>query len=1097
MSTFNEEQIFRVAAKIDSQALREHYLAQVCGKDLAMRSRLQLLLLADESDSNLLGPPVPSGDVELNMISNAEQEVEFKGYDIICKLGEGGMGQVYLAQQFHPIRRKVALKVVGSHCQSHEAIRRFESERQFLAALNHSNVASIYDAGTSTCGRPYVAMEWIDGIPITKYCDDHRLSINERLRLFRQACDGIQHAHFKGIIHRDLKPSNILVLEKDHHAVCKIIDFGIAKMQGIAGLNAVPITHANQIMGTLEYMSPEQALTKHRILDTRSDIYSLGVILHEMLIGSIPFSHQFRDAETLGQKLALICELVPPPMSESFRQTDNKLEIANRRQTTPPILVAKVEDDLQWVIAKTLEKKPERRYPTVQALSDDIENYLENLPTIACPPSFTREVVLFSRRHPLLVAITMVTLIMVTMTAITMMYAYSESSKRKARETQLLNAGIQLELIEEAREAKRALLPVLQRHVDDRHPVAAFMMARSLQDLLWDDPEFQKIQNQLLSVTSLTDLPPGTIVKVRDSLGDSQNWITLGKTPLIDIEVPQGLLRVRFENPGHVTREYQLKNPFAPETDTAKYLVPENEQRENMVWVHGNQDYADKSQKVLQEFWIDRLEVSNAEYQEFVDAGAYTDPDFWSGITFQKEGKVIAWSEAMELFRDQSEHPGPATWKDGHYPQGMGQFPVSGVSWYEANAYAAFRSKQIPTIHHWKWAASTDQPGITASQNNFASRYPQKCGQALGIGRFDARDMAGNVSEWCWNEDENGHRYILGGDWESQEYSFSELKVRSPWDRSSVNGFRCSIHPSKDTPSEESIAAVHHPPDLNLNGERKSFDVLKAHYLYDQNIPLEPKSIPNPNQDDSKRKYLQETVEINAAYDHERFSLHLFIPRGDTQAKETLIFVPGVSAWEKGSPFRAEENRLMRFIIPLVEKGKIVCFPIYKGTYERWRGSTISQQFKESPIQARNDYIKVSMDVSRTVDYLLTRDEVDPERLIYFGLSNGAIRGPMCLSTEMRLRAGILLAGGYTPWHKSRPEIQPYQFTPHVRQPTLMINGSGDQVFPYETAQKTMFRDLGSENKKHVLFPADHLPDARDVDEVITKWLADEAFVED
>ena len=1094
MPDFSEEQIFRVAAKIESQPLQEVYLDQVCGDDSVMRNRLRMLLQADKDDSKLLGPPINENQPESQIFPESEREIQINGFKVLRKIGEGGMGAVYLAEQVRPIRRKVAIKLLSANHDLPQASSRFEAEKQILGSLNHPNIASIFAAGTAKCGRPYVAMEWIDGIPITKYCNDQRLSIDERLQLFRQACNGIQHAHFKGIIHRDLKPSNILVVENDHQAVAKIIDFGIAKIPGRAGRDAEPITQANQLVGTLEYMSPEQALAKHGMLDTRSDVYSLGVVLHELLVGQIPFAAEFRDAESLGRKLELICDLIPPPIWESFRQSENREVIARQRKTTVPAIIYPLDEDLRWIVAMALEKKPEGRYSTVQDFSRDIEYHIQNLPTIACPPSLARKTLLFSKRHPVFMAISLLTVVMLAMTTTTIRYAVSENTKRKEREAELADADTKLNNIREAQEARRALLPSLQQYIDDQHPIAAFNMTQSLKPLLGDDPEFREISDRFLLTASFTELPQGTSVSICDGNSESKKWANLGKTPLSGIDFPSGVVRVRFENQGYVTREFQLKNPDAFDTLANKYLVSEHEQKENMVWVYGNQDQAGKGTKILQEFWIDRFEVSNADYQEFVDAGAYENSDFWSSVDFRKDDKEMKWSEAMERFRDQTGHAGPATWKGGTYPLNRGNYPVSGVSWYEAKAYAAYRSKALPTMHHWKWAASTDQPGVDASQGNFASRAPMRCGESLGIGRFDARDMAGNVSEWCWNEDENGDRYILGGDWKSEEYSFVENKVRSPWDRSPVNGFRCSVHPIEKTPSQESIAVVNRPSPLVFDGERKPFDVLRSQYLYDPNIPLAPRFIETPNQGEIRNNYRVESVEINAAYDEERFSLHLFIPKGNNGPFETLIFVPGVSAWENGGPFPAEKLKLMRYVIPLVENGRMICFPIYKGTYERWGGSTLTQQFETAPIQARNDYIKVSMDVSRAVDYLLTREEVNPERLIYFGLSNGAIRAPICLSTETRLKAGILLAGGYVPWHKLRPEIQQYQFTPHVKQPTLMINGTADQVFPLETSQKTMFSDLGSENKKHVLFPADHLPDANDVYDVISQWLAKEAF---
>ena len=370
-----------------------------------------------------------------------------------------------------------------------------------------------------------------------------------------------------------------------------------------------------------------------------------------------------------------------------------------------------------------------------------------------------------------------------------------------------------------------------------------------------------------------------------------------------------------------------------------------------------------------------------------------------------------------------------------------------------------------------------------------------------GVGRFDALDLAGNVREWCQNADDEGKRYNLGGDWNSPHYSFSESFSLSPWDRSEENGFRCLQYPKGSTPTEELPANIAKPKSLNLGPEREPFERLRAMYLYDHDLPLDPVIRPANSKVHSlntrvvsKNRIRHDVVEITAAYNNERFKVHLLIPNDASGKMETIIFVPGVTAWENGRELKVSQEPHVDLLKRLAESGRIVCFPVYQGTYERWSGSTLSQQFANKPIRARDDYIAVTRDGSRVIDYLLTRNDVDPKRLVYFGLSNGALRGPMALATDTRYQAAVLLSGGYVPHHKNRPEIQAFHFTPKVKQPTLMMNGASDHVFPVETSQKTMFGDLGSLQKKHVLFSAHHIINAHEVFNTMTKWLNEEAF---
>lgn len=326
-------------------------------------------------------------------------------FKLLGILGEGGYGIVYLAQQERPITRRVALKVVKPGMDSRQVIARFEAERQALALLDHPNLAHIYDAGTTQAGRPYFAMEHVDGLPITEYCDKARLSIRDRLRLFLQVCHAVQHAHQKGIIHRDLKPSNILVTTTDGGPLVKVIDFGIAKALAQPLTEKTLYTQQGQFMGTPDYMSPEQAEMDVQGVDTRSDVYSLGVVLYELLTGVLPFDPDELRTGGLAHIQAVLRN--QEPRTPSTRLTglgDGLAHIAERRRTDPKTLARSLHRELEWIPLKAMRKESSRRYQSPSELADDIENYLEGKPLAAGPESAVYRATKFVQRHAAVVA---------------------------------------------------------------------------------------------------------------------------------------------------------------------------------------------------------------------------------------------------------------------------------------------------------------------------------------------------------------------------------------------------------------------------------------------------------------------------------------------------------------------------------------------------------------------------------------------------------------------------------------------------------------------------------------------------------------------
>ena len=330
----------------------------------------------------------------------ASGDDDFGRYRVLSPLGEGGMGTVYLAEQLEPIRRQVALKVVKLGMDTAQVLARFNNERQAVAMMDHPNIAQIFDAGATAKGRPYFVMEYIEGAPITRYCDRKRMTTKVRLALFLAVCRAVQHAHQKGVIHRDLKPSNVLVTEQDGAPVPKVIDFGIAKATDKWAIENTLLTQFGQIVGTPEYASPEQADTMTGVIDEASDVYSLGVLLYELLIGAVPFDTATLRNAGLAEMLRIIREEEAPSLSRKLTSMGAAAtDIAARRQTDPVSLRRLVDGDLNSITMKALEKTRERRYASVSDLAADIQRHMEHRPVLASPPGRVYRTRKFLRRH--------------------------------------------------------------------------------------------------------------------------------------------------------------------------------------------------------------------------------------------------------------------------------------------------------------------------------------------------------------------------------------------------------------------------------------------------------------------------------------------------------------------------------------------------------------------------------------------------------------------------------------------------------------------------------------------------------------------------
>ncbi|MHC4497531.1 MAG: protein kinase domain-containing protein [Planctomycetota bacterium] len=482
----DEEAIFKAAFKLKSPTERIAYLKRACGNDAGLLARVEGLLKAYNEAGNFLeSPPVDIDGALDNRPLTEGPGTKIGRYKLLQLIGEGGFGVVYMAEQEKPIRRRVALKIIKLGMDTKQVIARFEAERQALALMDHSNIARVLDAGATDTGRPYFVMELVKGIPITEYCDKNSLDTRQRLELFIEVCKAVQHAHQKGIIHRDIKPTNVMITLHDGKPVPKIIDFGIAKATQQRLTEKTLFTEYKRFIGTPAYMSPEQAEISGLDIDTRSDIYSLGVLLYELLTGSTPLEAKKLRSAAYDEMCRMIRETDPPKPSTRLSTLGEMLaEVAKQRHAQPSELFKIVRGDLDWVVMKTLEKDRTRRYETANELAMDIERHLRDEPVVAGPPSAMYRMKKFVRRNRtgVLFCITVAAALLVGLCLATV--GFVQASRERDRTHQARDRTHQ------ARERAEANFQMARDAVDEMTQVAEQKLANA--------PGMEQVRHELL-----------------------------------------------------------------------------------------------------------------------------------------------------------------------------------------------------------------------------------------------------------------------------------------------------------------------------------------------------------------------------------------------------------------------------------------------------------------------------------------------------------------------------------------------------------------------------------------------------------------------
>jgi hypothetical protein len=633
-------------------------------------------------------------------------------------------------------------------------------------------------------------------------------------------------------------------------------------------------------------------------------------------------------------------------------------------------------------------------------------------------------------------------------------------------------------------------LPEIARLIEKEELGEAYTVAIQAEKYIPDDPMLGKLWPKLSWTASIHTTPAGASVFRRHYRSPDSTWELVGRSPIEKYRLPLVDSQWRFELKGFATVERSTVVLFGEvNPSTSLSVMMDEEAKAPVGMVHqtdglgllgfgllqktpvtllGLPGFEDLPPVVLEDYWLDRHEVTNKQFKDFLDHGGYQKPEYWKQ-EFRRDGRTLSWAEAMAIFRDTTGRSGPATWEQGEYPRGQEDFPVSGVSWYEAAAYAEFAGKALPTLYHWATAASPWASASIMPASNFGRQGLAPVGRYRGMSWCGAYDMAGNVKEWCWNDSGSGKRYIMGGAWDEPFYMFNDADARSPFERSANLGFRCAKYPSGRSIGKAADPVILAARDLNQEKpvSDELFRVYKSLYSYDK-APLQAAVESVEETDDWKR----EKITFAAAYGNERVIAYLFLPKKSQPPFQTVLYFPGSDTIDLRSSAALPEVETRHFDF-VIKSGRTVMFPVYKGTFERDDG--LKSDLPNTTSSWRDHVIAWSKDLGRSIDYLETRSEIDRTKLAYEGFSWGGAMGSMLPAMEDRIKVCVLVVGGFN-LQRSLPEVDELNFAPRVKVPVLMLNGRFDFFYPVETAQLPMFRLLGTprEHKRRIQYETGH-----------------------
>jgi len=950
-------------------------------------------------------------------------------YRIVEKLGGGGMGVVYRAEDTH-LGRDVALKFLPPELtRDREARDRFTLEARAASALDHANICTIHDIDETEDGQLFIAMAFYAGETLKARTARGSLGIDEAVGIAGQIAAGLECAHEGGIVHRDIKPANLMITERGE---VKILDFGIAKLAGEAGL-----TRTGSTLGTLAYMSPEQVEGKG--VGPATDLWALGVVLYEMLTGSLPFAGG-SEGGTVAAILA-------------------------REPEAPCIRSPEVPPGVETLVLDLLAKDPTDRPPSAGVVADRLRATAQPTTSEPATPLLRRPA----------------TWITVAATVVVVGGAIVFPARRRARV-----------------DAARATLPQIESLAREGRYVEAYDFAVHAEGVLGEDTTLQRLIPEVSDVLTVRTEPSGAEV-FAVSPGTTEPGVFLGTTPIVEVRLPRGdhfltvkadgyvpVERLRSSTLARVGRVESVdEDPFDIVLDLTLFpadsLPPETVFVPAGAYTLVSADAPAGASADLGPFFIDRFEVTNADFREFVRAGGYSDGALWT-LPIRHEGRTLTEGEAGALLRDRTGLPGPRNWTGQQFGEGTDRHPVSFVTRYEAAAYCAWKGKSLPTLFEWEKAARGGtfshmegvvfpwglvEPGQSTEQRaNFGgSGTVEVDAHPLGLSPYGAYAMAGNVREWMANATGDGF-LAMGGSWQDPPYVFSSMATLDGMFASPALGFRCVLRTgSVEAQGAGSIELARRSPSYQPVDEA-TYRSFLTHYRHDP-VDLQPETLETLEADD----WTRHTVRFNGVGEVPILA-HLYLPAGTTPPYQTMVFIPGVSAffgdrvdlqaeWMLGANIRAG-----RAMLTVVMEGMV------GREWPPGRGLPESNTIEFLDLMVRH-----STELSLGLDYLETRDDIDMDRLSYVGLSWGAGSRAVLAAIDDRWDAVVFLGGGIDERvHPTVPEALNVNFIPYIRVPKLLLNGRQDEEHPWLT-RALPFWELLREPKELVLVDNEgHVP---------------------
>ena len=1004
-------------------------------------------------------------------------------HQILSKLGEGGMGEVFLAEDTS-LRRKIAIKVLSANSIADDRAKlRLVREAQSAAALDHPNICAIYEVGESD-GHTFICMQYVSGETLDAFVRHKSLELSQILSISIQIADALAEAHSRGIIHRDIKPANIMITPRGS---VKVMDFGLAKVIDTAAAQSEAetvqlVSVQGTIIGTLPYMSPEQVRAES--LDGRSDIFSFGVVLYELLSGHQPFV-----GKSAAETASAILTLDPPPLARFSNE---------------------VPAELERIVSKAIRKDPEERYQTIKDLLIDLTSLKNELEfQHRLERSSSAESVGFK---PGLVSKDTATAPVTANAAGLPTYASSLTGNdgllRRSRWPWLIGialvglvgvAGWFIWRNANIRWARRQV-PNIESLAQAGKYFEAYDQALIVQKYIPDNETISRLMPTISDVVSVTTDPAGAKLYLTrfaaDQLDKPGERRLIGTSPISNLRIGRGDYILEIEKDGYIKSERSISGAILhtgnlmvvpPPIRIEQKLFTSNVMPNQMVFVPGGEyrlvawARPTDSRVPLDDFFIDRYEVSNREYREFINAGGYLKRQYWK-YPFIKDGKTLSWEEAIGQFKDRTGLPAPRSWTNQNSPENQDDYPVTDITWYEAAAYAEFRGKQLPTIFQWEKAARNGSVSALGNYMPWGLFYPGDAieGRAnfdskgaipvnnlpFGMSPFGAYNMAGNVSEWTINDSSEGF-IATGGAWGDPSYTFAQYGTFPGFYSSNKRGFRCSLNAPGATRDQGSarIGINHEIPVYPVSTD-ESFNKWAQSYRY-ENTPLDSKVIEVKETDEWRR----EKITFNGA-NNQRAIAYLYLPKNYPRPSQVINVIP---AGDVANGLRSLSASIEDRLVPLIKSGRAVFGVVLEGYIERLRPAGYVPPDPRTA-EYREMIVNRITDVRRGLDYLSTRDDLDVHRIALYGPSAGARIGLILAAVEDRYAAVLLQGAGVIPDDMNDiPEANPVNFAPHIRAKKLMVHGRYDEDTPLKTRGEPLFKIM-REPKRLMLYDGSHVP---------------------